>query len=154
MAIAKSIGCNRPIRFQTGGNGNVFQQATHLFLAWQSRPAPSYMPGSDNESGDGSEKEGCMTRKLLKTAALVVIALAPVVAAGTAEAHGSGFGASGFGGDGFHAGVFTAAVSGGEVFATAAFVATGFGLVGFLEGFTPATMEAITPATTDTALAI
>jgi hypothetical protein len=154
MAIAKSIGCNRPIRFQTGGNGNVFQQATHLFLAWQSRPAPSYIPGSDNESGDGSEKEGCMTRKLLKTAALVVIALAPVVAAGTAEAHGSGFGASGFGGDGFHAGVFTAAVSGGEVFATAAFVATGFGLVGFLEGFTPATMEAITPATTDTALAI
>jgi hypothetical protein len=154
MAIAKSIGCNRPIRFQTGGNGNVFQQATHLFLAWQSRPAPSYIPGSDSESGDGSEKEGCMTRKLLKTAALVVIALAPVVAAGTAEAHGSGFGASGFGGDGFHAGVFTAAVSGGEVFATAAFVATGFGLVGFLEGFTPATMEAITPATTDTALAI
>jgi hypothetical protein len=154
MAIAKSIGCNRSIRFQTGGNGNVFQQATHLFLAWQSRPAPSYIPGSDNESGDGSEKEGCMTRKLLKTAALVVIALAPVVAAGTAEAHGSGFGASGFGGDGFHAGVFTAAVSGGEVFATAAFVATGFGLVGFLEGFTPATMEAITPATTDTALAI
>ena len=58
-----------------------------------------------------------MTRKLLKTAAIVVIALAPVVAAGTAEAHG------GFGG-GFHAGVFTVAVSGGEVFATAAFAAT------------------------------
>jgi hypothetical protein len=88
-----------------------------------------------------------MTRKLLKTAAIVVIALAPVVAAGTAEAHG------GFGG-GFHAGVFTVAVSGGEVFATAAFAATGVGLVGFLEGFTPATMEAITAATTDTALAI
>jgi hypothetical protein len=88
-----------------------------------------------------------MTRKLLKTAAIVVIALAPVVAAGTAEAHG------GFGG-GFHAGVFTVAVSGGEVFATAAFAATGFGLVGFLEGFTPATMEAITAAATDTALAI
>ena len=33
-----------------------------------------------------------MTRKLLKTAAIVVVALAPVVAAGTAEAHGGGFG--------------------------------------------------------------
>jgi hypothetical protein len=33
MAIANSIGCNRPIRFQTGGNGNVFQQVTHLILA-------------------------------------------------------------------------------------------------------------------------
>jgi hypothetical protein len=90
-----------------------------------------------------------MTRKLLKTAAIVVIALVPwsplelprrmaavsVVAACTP-------------------GAFTGAVSGGEVFATAAFMATGFGLVGFLEGFTPATMEAITPATTDTALAI
>jgi hypothetical protein len=30
MAIANSIACNRPIRFQTGGNGNVFQQVTHL----------------------------------------------------------------------------------------------------------------------------
>jgi hypothetical protein len=33
MAIANSIGCNRPIRFQTGSNGNVFQQVTHLILA-------------------------------------------------------------------------------------------------------------------------
>jgi hypothetical protein len=33
-----------------------------------------------------------MTHKLLRTAAIVVIALAPVVAAGTAEAHGGGFG--------------------------------------------------------------
>ena len=32
-----------------------------------------------------------MTRKLLKTAAIVVIALAPVVTAGTAEAHGGRF---------------------------------------------------------------
>jgi hypothetical protein len=52
--------------------------------------------------------------------------------AGTAEAYGGGFG-----GGGLHAGAFTGAVSGGEVFAVAAFVATGFGLVGFLEGFTP-----------------
>ena len=78
-----------------------------------------------------------------------MIALAPVVAAGTAEAHGGGFG-----GGGFHAWAFTGAVSGREVFATAAFVATGFGVAGFLEGFTPATMEVITLATTDTALAI
>jgi hypothetical protein len=54
----------------------------------------------------------------------------------------------------FTPGAFTGAVSGGEVFATAALVATGFGLVGFWEGFTPATMEAITPTITDTALAI
>ena len=54
----------------------------------------------------------------------------------------------------FTPGAFTGAVSGREVFATAAFVATGFGLAGFFEGFTPATMEAITAATTDTALAI
>ena len=78
-----------------------------------------------------------------------MIALAAMVAAGTAEAHGGGFG-----GGGFQAGAFTGAVSGGEVFATAAFVLTGFGLVGFLECFTPATMETITAATTDTALAI
>src|ERR1700756_3346382 len=32
-----------------------------------------------------------MTRKLLKTVAIVVIALAPLVAAGSAEAHGGGF---------------------------------------------------------------
>jgi hypothetical protein len=44
-AIANGIACSCPIRFQTGGDGNEFQQATHLFLAWQSRPAPSYMPG-------------------------------------------------------------------------------------------------------------
>jgi hypothetical protein len=75
-------------------------------LAWQSRPAPSYMPGSDNESVHGSEKEGCMTRKFLKTAAIVVIALAPVVATGTAEAHGSGFGGGGFHAGGFHGGGF------------------------------------------------
>jgi hypothetical protein len=45
-----------------------------------------------------------MTRKLLKTAAIVVIALAPVVAAGAAEAHGGGFGGGGFHTGGFHGG--------------------------------------------------
>jgi hypothetical protein len=33
MAIANRIARNRSIRFQTGGNGNVFQQVTHLILA-------------------------------------------------------------------------------------------------------------------------
>ena len=76
-----------------------------------------------------------MTRKLLKTAAIVVIALAPVVAAGTAEGFGGGFRAVGFHG----------ALSGGEVFATAAFVATGFGLVGFLGGFLPRLLWRLLP---------
>ena len=31
MAIANGIAGNCPIRFHTGGDGNVFQQATHLF---------------------------------------------------------------------------------------------------------------------------
>jgi len=60
MAI-DGIACNCPIRFQTGGNGNVFQQATNLFLAWQSRPAPQTCRESDDDSSDGCEKEGCMT---------------------------------------------------------------------------------------------
>jgi hypothetical protein len=33
MAIANAIVCNRPIRYQTAGNGNVFQQVTYLILA-------------------------------------------------------------------------------------------------------------------------
>jgi hypothetical protein len=90
-----------------------------------------------------------MTRKLLKTAAIVVIALAPVVAAGTAEAHGGrfrwrlsrrgfsrgAFGRGGFGDRGFRGDRFR------------------FGGI-FGRVFTPATMEAITAAATDTALAI
>jgi hypothetical protein len=91
-----------------------------------------------------------MTRKLLKTAAIVVVALAPVVATGTAEAHGGGFGGGGFHARELSRGRFRAGrfsrpwlswrrVSVWRV---------------FLEGFTPATMEAITPATTDTPLVI
>src|SRR6476660_52632 len=34
-AIANVIAGNCPMRFQTGGNGNVFQQATNLFLTWR-----------------------------------------------------------------------------------------------------------------------
>ena len=52
-----------------------------------------------------------MTGKLLKTAAIVVIALAPVVAAGTAEAHGGWFrwrlSRRGFHGGGFGRGRFS-----------------------------------------------
>ena len=90
-----------------------------------------------------------MTRKLLKTAAIVVIASLPRSPLELPRRRAAVSVAAAF-----TPGVFTAVVSGGEVFATAAFVATGFGLVGFLEGFTPATMEAIIPATTNTALAI
>jgi len=80
-----------------------------------------------------------MTRKFLKTVAIVVIALAPLIAAGSAEAHGGGFHGGGFGRGGF-----------GE----AASEATDFCLVGFSEPFIPATMAAITLAITDTAPAI
>jgi hypothetical protein len=91
-----------------------------------------------------------MTRKLLKTAAIVVIALAPVVAAGTAEAHGGRFrwrlSRRGFSRGRFRAGRF----SRDRGFRGDRFRFGGiFGRV-----FTPATMEAITAAATDTALAI
>jgi hypothetical protein len=85
-----------------------------------------------------------MTRKLLKTVAIVVIALAPLIAAGSTEAHGGGF----------HGGAFTAAVSVAEALVTGASEATDFGLVGFSEASIPATMAAITLAITDTASAI
>jgi hypothetical protein len=42
-----------------------------------------------------------MTRKLLKTVAIVVIAPAQSIAAGSGEAHGAGFHGSGFGRGGF-----------------------------------------------------
>ena len=47
-----------------------------------------------------------MTRKLLKTVAIVVIALAPLIAAGSADAHGGGFLGGGFHGSGFGRGGF------------------------------------------------
>jgi hypothetical protein len=64
-----------------------------------------------------------MTRNLLKTVAIIVIALAPLIAAGSAEAHGGGF----------HAAAFTAAVSVEEALVAGASEATDFGLVGFSE---------------------
>ena len=80
-----------------------------------------------------------MTRKLLKTVPIVVIPLAPLIAAGSAEARGGGFHGGGFGRGGF---------------GDQASEATDFGLVGFSEAFIPATMAAITLAITDTAPAI
>jgi hypothetical protein len=47
-----------------------------------------------------------MTRKLLKTVAIVVIALAPLIAPGSLEAHGGGFHGGGFHGGGFGRGGF------------------------------------------------
>jgi len=85
-----------------------------------------------------------MTRKLLKTVAIVVIALAPLIAAGSAEAMAAILMVA----------AFTAAVSVAEALVTGASEATDFGLVGFSEPFMPATMAAITLAITDTAPAI
>jgi hypothetical protein len=72
-----------------------------------------------------------MTLKLLKTAAIVVIALAPVDAAGTAEAHGGGFGG------GFHAGGFHGGGFGRGGFRDRGFRGDRFRFGGFLEGFYP-----------------
>ena|ERR1700722_20423397 len=47
-----------------------------------------------------------MTRKLWMMAAIVAIALTPLIGIGTAEAHGGGFGGGGFHGGGFHSGGF------------------------------------------------
>jgi hypothetical protein len=45
-----------------------------------------------------------MTRKLLMTAAIVAIALTPLISIDAAQAHGGGFGGGGFNGGGFHGG--------------------------------------------------
>jgi hypothetical protein len=80
-----------------------------------------------------------MTLKLLKTVAIVVIALAPLIAAGSAEAHGGGFHGGGFGRVGFGDRGFRGDRS-------------RFG--GFFGGSIPATMAAITLAITNAAAAI
>ena len=141
MAIANSIACNRPITYQTAGNGNVFQQVTHLILAWPSGRCPHRYIRTENDRMTKAKRR--VSRKLLKTVTIVVIALAPLIAAGSAEAYGGGF----------HGGGFTA-VSVAEALVTGASGATDFGLVGFSEAFIPATMAPITLAITDTAPAI
>ena len=80
-----------------------------------------------------------MTRKLLKTVAIVVIALAPLIASGSLEARGGGFHGGGFGRGGF---------------GDRASEATDFGSVGFSEASIPATMATITLAITDTDLTV
>ena len=47
-----------------------------------------------------------MTRKLLMTAAIVAIALTPLIGIDAAHAHGGGFGGGGFHGGGFRGGGF------------------------------------------------
>ena len=73
-----------------------------------------------------------MTRKLLKTVAIVVIALAPLIAAGSAEAHGGGFGGGGFHAGGFHGGGF-----GRGGFGDRGFRGDRFRFGGFFGGFYP-----------------
>ena len=94
MAIANSIACNRPITYQTAGNGNVFQQVTHLILAWPSGRCPHRYIRTENDRMTEAKRR--VSRKLLKTVTIVVIALAPLIAAGSAEAYGGGFHGSGF----------------------------------------------------------
>jgi hypothetical protein len=55
------------------------------------------------KSDEKSQKEGLMTRKLLLTAAIVALALAPSIGTGTAQArgfYGGGFGRGFYGGFG------------------------------------------------------
>ena len=85
-----------------------------------------------------------MTRKLLKTVAIVVITLAPLIASGSLEARGGGFHGGGFHGGGFGRGGFGDRAS----------EATDFGSVGFSEASIPATMATITLAITDTDLTV
>ena len=85
-----------------------------------------------------------MTRKLLKTVAIVVIALLRCSQLEVPRRMAAVFMAA----------AFTAAVSVAEALVTGASEATDFGLVGFSEASIPATMAAITLAITDTAPAI
>ena len=73
-----------------------------------------------------------MTCKLLKTVASVVIALAPMIAVGSAEAHGGGFHGSGFHRGGFHRGGF-----GRGGFGDRGFRGDRFRFGGFFGGFYP-----------------
>ena len=104
MAIANSIACNRPITYQTAGNGNVFQQVTHLILAWPSGRCPHRYIRTENDRMTEAKRR--VSRKLLKTVTIVVIALAPLIASGSAEAYGGGFHCGGFHG-GFGRGGFS-----------------------------------------------
>ena len=43
------IACSRPIRFQTGGDGNVFQEVTHLISACSSAGGPRRYLRTEND---------------------------------------------------------------------------------------------------------
>jgi hypothetical protein len=81
-----------------------------------------------------------MTRKLLITAAVVAIALAPSIASRTAEAHGGGGGGHG---GGFHGGGFGGGGFRGRNFGDGGFLGgrgfrgNGFAFGGYLGGYYP-----------------
>jgi hypothetical protein len=83
-----------------------------------------------------------MTRKLLMTAAIVAIALTPLISIDAAHAHGGGFGGGGFhgggfGGGGFHGGGFRGGGFRGRGFDRRGFFNGGFfgGYGGFAPGY-------------------
>jgi hypothetical protein len=86
------------IRFETRECHNLFATAAIRF----SRGGLGFRLHKYHEV----RKEGPMTQKLAKAVAIFAIALAPLISAGTAEAHGGGFGGGGFHGGGFHGGGF------------------------------------------------
>ena len=76
--------------------------------SWRGRRV-GRLPGYQMSGDAGlfpSRKKGLMTRKLLMTAAIVALALAPSIGSRVAEAHGGGFHGGGFGGGGIHGGGF------------------------------------------------
>jgi hypothetical protein len=85
-------------RFETRESHGLFARAAIRF----SHGGPGFRLHKYHEV----RKEGPMTQKLAKAVAIFAIALAPLIGAGTAEAHGGGFGGGGFGGGGFHGGGF------------------------------------------------
>jgi|ERR1700722_2771607 len=79
-----------------------------------------------------------MTRKLWMVAAVVAIALAPLIGVGTAEAHGGGFGGGGFHGGGFRGGGFHGGSFHDRGFHERRdFRGFGLGYSGFLGGYYP-----------------
>ncbi len=90
------------------------------------------------ESDTKCEKEGPMIRKLLMTAVVVAIALAPLTSIGTAEAHGGVSHSRGFGGRGFHGGGLAGGGFGDRgSFGRRRFRGDGFGFGGYFGGYYP-----------------
>ena len=105
MAIANSIACNRPITYQTAGNGNVFQQVTHLI--WRSSPVGARIDTFEPRMiGWRKCKGGSHDPQVVKDGNHCCDCPAPLIAAGSAEAYGGGFHGGGFHGGGFGRGGF------------------------------------------------